>query len=777
MKKPEILAPTGSKESVIAAINGGCDAIYIGGKSFNARKYALNPSDEQLKEIIDLCHLRKIKVFITLNILFKENEIQSVLDFVKTVYDFGADGIIIQDIGIFDLVKKYFPNIIKSASTQMSTHNVEGVELLKEIGFNRIVLARELNIEEVEAINKIKGSVEIEGFAHGALCVCYSGRCLMSSVIGQRSGNRGCCAQPCRMDYTFIKNGKIVKKGCLLSPKDISTLEIIDKVVETDTDSLKIEGRMKSPEYVYEVVSQYRKYIDKVCGGEKLKVEKQDLKDITQIFNRGGQSSSGYYNCHSGQSMISKSPKSSGVEIGYVLDFNNKTKSCKIKLKDSVVAGDGIEIWADRHTGVGINKDAQSGEVIVVNLKDKVKKGDLVFKSFDKKLNDRLKRTYQAINKKINVRINVKIGFECSYIEFLDYGFKVYGEVAQEAQNQPMTKEDIEKRILKTGDTPFDFEILNLEVDENIYMPVSLLNAFRRNACDVLAERIVKSYERKSEKVNYKAEKGEKAEKILVTALVRNLDQLKACIEAGVKEIYFDGLFDAINGYKMCKEKNVKMYIALPVVSKSGYQKYIDKFEDYCDGFLMRSYAKVKSKKEIISDFSLNTMNSQTINVLRNIYGDRICLSTELNTGELSQIADLKSEVVVYGRLTLMTTNQCPVGLYEAEKGKKKYCKNKNEKANYSLIDRTKTEFPVIRDCEECVAFILNSMPMCILKKFDEIKKAGFGYARLEFSVESYKDTLEIAKEHISVIEKGNKVRDIVELENTTGGHFNRGVL
>ena len=170
-------------------------------------------------------------------------------------------------------------------------------------------------------------------------------------------------------------------------------------------------------------------------------------------------------------------------------------------------------------------------------------------------------------------------------------------------------------------------------------------------------------------------------------------------------------------------------------------------------------------------------MNSQTINVLRNIYGDRICLSTELNTGELSQIADLKSEVVVYGRLTLMTTNQCPVGLYEAEKGKKKYCKNKNEKANYSLIDRTKTEFPVIRDCEECVAFILNSMPMCILKKFDEIKKAGFGYARLEFSVESYKDTLEIAKEHISVIEKGNKVRDIVELENTTGGHFNRGVL
>ena len=241
---------------------------------------------------------------------------------------------------MFTLVKKYYPNIIKSGSTQMSVHNKEGVKLLSELGYGRIVLARELSLNEVNEINKVKGNTEIEAFGHGALCVC----CLMSSLIGQRSGNRGCCAQPCRMDYTFLKDNKVVKKGCIISPKDVSTVEILDKVMSTGTDSLKIEGRMKSPEYVYEVVSQYRKYIDMVANN-KFDVDKNDVKELTQIFNRGGSSSQGYYNCYSGKTMISSSPKSSGVEIGKVVDYNFKKKQCKIKLFDNVTSGDGIEIW------------------------------------------------------------------------------------------------------------------------------------------------------------------------------------------------------------------------------------------------------------------------------------------------------------------------------------------------------------------------------------------------------------------------------------------------
>ena len=777
MKKPEILAPTGTIESVTAALNGGCDAIYIGGKSFNARRYAQNPSDDELKDIINICHLRGVKVFITLNILYKENEIQGVLDFVKTVYDFGADGLIIQDIGMFALVKKYYPNIIKSGSTQMSVHNKEGVKLLSELGYGRIVLARELSLNEVNEINKVKGNTEIEAFGHGALCVCYSGRCLMSSLIGQRSGNRGCCAQPCRMDYTFLKDNKVVKKGCIISPKDVSTVEILDKVMSTGTDSLKIEGRMKSPEYVYEVVSQYRKYIDMVANN-KFDVDKNDVKELTQIFNRGGSSSQGYYNCYSGKIMISSSPKSSGVEIGKVVDYNFKKKQCKIKLFDNVTSGDGIEIWSKVHTGTGINKPASKGETITVTVEGKINKGDRVFKSYDKALNDKLKKTYQKVTRKITINVNVKVDTSESYIDFVDYNLKVCGQAADIAQNQPMTKESIISRISKTGDTPFEFNVESCEIGNNIYMPVSALNALRREACDKLQEHIIKSYERTSQRAVYNTDEFKKAEKVKVTAKVRTYDQLNACINAGVSRIYCELTLDTDKAYEMCKNNGIEMYIALPYIARGGYQPIIDSHSN-CDGYLLRSYSKINTDKSVVVDYTLNIMNRASINSIRNIFNsDIVTLSPELNTKELTEIADENCQVVVYGRLPLMTTHQCPVGLYDGEKGGKKYCKCKDKDAKYTLVDRTKTEFPIVRDCNECVAFILNSAPTYVIDKPKEILKIGAGYMELEFTIEDYDTTLAVAKEHINIIENGNEPSDIKNIVGSvTGGHFNRGVL
>ncbi len=777
MKKPEILAPTGTKESVIAALNGGCDAIYIGGKSFNARQYASNPSDNELKDIINICHLRGVKVFITLNILYKENEINDVLSFVKTVYDFGADGLIIQDIGMFSLVKEYFPHIIKSASTQMSVHNKEGINLLSELGYDRIVLARELSLKEVCEINKIKGDTEIEAFAHGALCVCYSGRCLMSSLIGQRSGNRGRCAQPCRMDYTFFKGDEVIKEGCLISPKDISTVEIMDKIAESGVDSLKIEGRMKSPEYVYEVVSQYRKYIDEACEN-CFYVEKNDIKELTQIFNRGGSSSNGYYNCYSGRSMISSSPKSSGIEIGQVIDYNFKKKLCKIKLNENVTAGDGIEIWSKNHVGTGINKNAGAGETITVNIEGKINKGDRVFKSYDKALNDKLKKTYQKITRKLLVNVRVKVDKDESYIEFVDYGLKIKGQCGDNAQNQPMTAESIISRLSKTGDTPFEFNFVECSVGKNIYIPVFALNALRRDACERLEEHIVKSYERKSQRAVYNTDSFNKAERPVVTARVRTMDQLKACAEAGVKKIYCDTCMNTDRAYEICRDKGIEMYISLPYIAREGYQSIIDKHKN-CDGYLMRSYSKISTDKPVITDYTLNIFNRAAVNEIRSIFkGPIVTLSPELNIKELSHIADENCEIVVYGRLPLMTTHQCPVGLYEGEKGSKKYCKLRNKEANYRLMDRTKREFPIIRDCNECIAFVLNSAPMYVLNRAEDIIKIGAGYTAMEFTVESYDETFAIATEHINVIEKGNRPSDIKKFTGeTTGGHFNRGVL
>lgn len=777
MKKPEILAPTGTFESVTAAINGGCDAIYIGGKSFNARQYASNPSDDELKDIIGICHLRGVKVFITLNILYKENEIQQVLDFVKVVYDIGADGLIIQDIGMFFLVKKYFPNIIKSGSTQMSIHNTEGIRLLSELGYGRIVLARELSLNEVCEINKVKGNTEIEAFAHGALCVCYSGRCLMSSIIGQRSGNRGRCAQPCRMDYTFVKDNKVIKKGCIISPKDISTVEIIDKIVKSGVDSLKIEGRMKSPEYVYEVVSQYRKYIDEVCEN-RLNIEDNDIKELTQIFNRGGSSSNGYYNCYSGQAMISQSPKSSGIEIGRVVDYNFKKKQCKIKLFEPVTAGDGIEIWSKNHVGTGINRNADTGDMITVNIEGKINKGDRVFKSYDKALNDKLKNKYQKINRKLNVKVKAKVDIDESYIEFIDYGLKVKGQCAETAQNQPMTMENIVSRLSKTGDTPFEFDFTDCVVGNNIYIPVFALNNLRRDACNELEKYIIKSYERVSEMPFYKNDTFNKSDNVVVTAKVRTLEQFNACVSVGVKRIYCELTLDTNKAYEICKSKGIEMYIALPYISRGGYQEIIDKYSN-CDGYLMRSYSKINTDKPVIADYSLNIMNRSAINGIRSIFNNEIVtISPELNIKELSQIADNNCEIFIYGRLPLMTTHQCPVGLYEGEKKGNKYCRCRNKEADYKLIDRTKTEFPVIRDCNECVAFILNSAPVYVVNKADEIIKTGAGFMRMEFTVEGYNETLAIAKEHINVIEKRNMPSDMKDfVVEFTGGHFSRGVL
>lgn len=777
MKKPEILAPAGSYESVTAAVNAGCDALYIGGKSFNARYYADNPSDDDLEDIINICHLRGVKVFITLNILYKEREIENVIEFVNNVYSYGADGLIIQDIGMIGLVRKYFPNIAVSVSTQMTVHNREGVRLFGNMGCKRIVLARELSLEDIRNITAVKEDTEIEVFAHGALCVCYSGRCLMSSIIGGRSGNRGRCAQPCRMEYSFAKDDNVIKKGHLLSPKDIAAIDILDDIAALGVDSLKIEGRMKSPEYVYETVSVYRKYIDSIYKGNKLDIESEDEKNLRQIFNRGGESSQGYFNCFSGESMMSASPKSSGIEIGKVADYNSRNNVCKIKLYEDVIPGDGIEIWAEKHIGTAINKRAAKGDIISVNIKGRIKRGDRVFRSFDKALNDRLKKTYASLTRKMKVNVTAKVDIDETYIEFTDYGIKVQGEKCQSASNRPLTEEDIISRLSKTGDTPFEFVFTKCTTGDNIYAPVSMLNNLRRNACEKLSEHIIKSSKR--EKVTVPDVKKEriKAKRAVVTAKVRTADQLNACVRAGVKRIYAEYGLCSEENYNMCREKGIELVCALPYIAREGYQKYIDSCKN-CGGYLMRSYCLVKSDKTIYSDYSLNVMNSVSIEAVRNIYGSVVTLSPELNMKELSHIADENCEIAVYGRLPLMTTHQCPVGLYKGHKGKGKYCKMRNSEGNYSLIDRTNAKFPVIRDCDECAAFILNCAPVYILNKKKELMSIGAGYMRMEFTVENYNDTFEIAKEHINVIEKDAEPSDIKFVTGeVTGGHFNRGVL
>ncbi len=773
MKRPEILAPTSTMESVIAAINGGCDAIYIGGTGFNARRYAENPSDSELKDIINICRLRGVKVFITLNILYKEKELPAVLDIVSKVYSWGAYGLIVQDIGTADIIRKHFPHIRLSASTQMTVYNKEGIAVLRELGFDRAVLARELSLDEIKEICNNKKDIEIEIFVHGALCVCWSGRCLMSSMIGGRSGNRGSCAQPCRMEYSLYKNKKSIKKGFLLSPKDISAIPILDEILLSGADSLKIEGRMKNPEYVYRTVSAYRKYVDMAWEGKGYEADSRDIEELNQVFSRGGASSRGYYKSFSSEEMMSTlSPKNSGTKIGHVVSYNKKNNTCTIELDKGVVPGDGIEIWSKPHWGTGINKRAGKGERITVTAeKSSISPNDPVYKTYDKELTDRLRLNCQKLTAQRSIDVYVQAQPEKPLILRAE-GITVTGPEGQIPQNSPMTEEMIIGRIKKTGDTPFKF---NVKADTgNVYFPVSALNNARRELCRRLEEKISSEGLRESICVSCPPPSPIKADKTVITALVRTNEQFNACVDAGVKRIYSE-IFNE-HFIERCHEKDIELYYALPFIAREKtYQQYIDSLENTdCDGYLIRSLVKINTGKKIIADHTLNIFNSQSMKTIRRVLDTPfITLSTELNSYELYEIADCNSEMIVYGRLPLMTTHQCPIGLYEGHKGSGRYCSLRHKKADYYIKDRKNAEFPIIRDCNECLAFILNSAPVYSINK-KEILHIGVGYMRMEFTTEDYDTTYDIAKEHIKIA-KGEPPS--LSPKNTTGGHFSRGVM
>ena len=361
---PELLSPAGSIESVYAAVNNGCDAVYIGGKHFSARQYANNFSIKELEQTCDYCHLRGVKVYVTVNTLYKQKEIPSFLDYIKQLYEIGVDALIVQDIGAAEIIKKYFSDMPLHASTQLTTNNLKDVNFLYQQGFSKIVLSRELSLQEVKYITE-NTEAEIEVFVHGALCVCYSGQCIMSSILGGRSGNRGRCAQTCRLPYTLYRQYDKIKEGHLLSPKDIQTITILPEIIKSGVSSLKIEGRMKNPEYVAGVTQIYRKYLDLYANSpENYEVDNKDIKILTQLFNRGG-FTEGYYNTNAGSDMMSiERPKTWGLKTGFVDNYNEKISKVTIRTREPLVAGDGIEIWTQKepHVGSNIFKASEAGE-------------------------------------------------------------------------------------------------------------------------------------------------------------------------------------------------------------------------------------------------------------------------------------------------------------------------------------------------------------------------------------------------------------------------------
>ena len=595
MRDVELLAPVGSFEALKAAVQNGANAVYLGGKDFGARASANNFDRDELKEAVKYAHIRGVQVFVTTNTLRKENEIEDFLEYAKFLYDIDVDAIILQDIGMARLIKRELPDFELHASTQMVAHSLEDVKYLESVGFDRVVLAREVTVEEIKYIcDNCKADIEV--FVHGALCVCYSGQCLMSSMIGNRSGNRGRCAQPCRQRYELIDvyTGEVVNSNgdYLLSPRDLNAIEEIDKVIDAGVHSLKIEGRMKRPEYVATVIDGYRKTIDEYLATNKLNVSDETINDLYTIFNR--KFTKGLLLGDVGKDMMnSQLPNNQGLYVGTVVDYNKKAKRLKIKLANTLKKGDGINLGGGTIGRIIKNRNIETigykGETIELDFVGEARKGQIVFKTSDSELMDRVQATFtqdkEFVKNIIDAKITIKLG-QKPILTLKDRHSNeatIEGDkIVEEAMKVALSKEKVETQLRKLGNTPYELDLLEIELDDNVSLPISLLNQMRRDCIELLdKERVsIKNRKYKNKIVKYKPVLYNRNKQQEISVKVKNLEQLESALECGVDRIYYEDTntidYDEVRRIALeCKPK-------LILAGASAYPRIID-FKKFAD--------------------------------------------------------------------------------------------------------------------------------------------------------------------------------------------------
>lgn len=770
MKKDiELLAPAGSYDSFIAAVENGANAVYLGGKLFNARANASNFELDELKKIIEYAHLRNVKVHITMNTLLDDSELSEALEFAYNIYSIGVDAVIVQDLGLAKILHENIPNLTLHASTQLSAHNLECVEELAKLGFSRVVLARELTFDEIKYICD-NTSTEIEIFTHGALCVCYSGQCLMSSMIGDRSGNRGKCAQPCRLPYSLIKNNNEIAKGYLLSPKDLCSIELLKDL--PNVVSLKIEGRMKSPEYVAAVVSTYKKYINKIICGESSVPTLEDQNNLAQIFNRGG-FSKGYLLGKTGKDMMCyEKPKNWGIYVGKVTNYDGK-RYVTLDNVSSLHIGDGIEIWNNSNNSPSTIISELIGNK-VGRIHGEINIGDRVYKTLDKVLNQKMRETFSrgfVVHSKVDVKAYIK---KDNPIKLDINDFKYTSNVIPDvAENQPITKEKIAIQLKKTGNTPFEIDNLSIELDDNLFVPVSSLNDVRRCAFGEYEDYFLNN-DKKSITKNY-LNKNKKyvARTIKEVSVFFNVLRKEYTALKNVDNYYFT-FKDALKNIEIINKFSGKKYILLPSITKSNYAKIIKKnieeLSKYVNGFVLSNIGQLiylkNVKTEIFANYTLNTFNTYSLATLKSLGFDKVILSQELTQNQINLLGDtnIKREAIVYGNTCVMTSEYCPIGCIEGG-----FCSSKKcsmpclKKDKYFLRDRMNMEFRIISDNIDCQSQIFNSKTCSI-----ESKNLNVDSIRIDIIDEDFDEVQNIVDIHKS----GHKLSG----ENYTNGHANRPV-
>lgn len=749
MKELELLAPAGSLKTLKAVIHAGADAVYLGGSMFGARAYANNFNEEELLEAIRFGHIHGRKIILAVNTLLKEYELGQLYDYLHPYYEAGLDAVIVQDMGVMEFIKTHFPNLPIHTSTQMTITNVEGARLLKEQGVERVVTAREMSLEEIQRIHDEVG-VELESFIHGALCYCYSGQCLFSSIIGGRSGNRGRCAQPCRLSYEVLQGEKSLTghhATPILSLKDMCTLPFLYELADHGVYSFKIEGRMKTPEYAAGVVSIYRKYMDSYLDGRRIPVEKKDIRALLELGNRGG-FTNGYYYHHNDSDMLSGESAS-----------HNKSE--------------------------GVLQDNIRREYVDTELKEKIK-GKLI------------------LNKECPAKIEVQYGkIKVSY----------QGDMVLVAQNRPLTKEVVTEKITKTGNTPFVFEKLEVTMDDDIFMPVNQLNQLRRGALEALEEALLKPYERTFPELvetssaetdrqttgNVIKEKQISGQSLSQTSgqqsagsstevrvLIEDAEQLPAVLKADfVDTVYLDCmLYTRENLIRKLSEdidrvqaSGKKAFYVFPFIFRQQtslfYEKIMPELKKLpLDGIMVRSLDEITFIKEwgnenwqMVSDSNLYTYSNEAAEYFYHLGMMQDTIPVELNRKEILRRENSRSEMIIYGRLPLMITAQC---IHKNTLG----CMHQPKVL--TLKDRYSVHFPVKNFCPECYNVIYNSLPVCLFKEDATVKKIAPAAVRLSFTIETEEETEQILTIYGDIYKNGGILGQLPM--ECTNGHFKRGV-
>lgn len=814
----ELLSPVGDFECLKAAVQNGANSVYCGADIFSARAFATNFDDEALEKVIEYAKTRGVKTNLTLNTLIKNNELESALNLAKKAYKFGIDAIIVQDLGLAMKLIKTFPDLPIHASTQMTVHNLNGALELQDLGFKRIVLSRELSVNDIDFICK-NTDVEIETFIHGALCISYSGQCLFSSMIGGRSGNRGKCAGPCRLPFELLENDKKINSGYLLSTRDLCGLDYIPKLIESGVKCFKIEGRMKNPEYVATVTRIYRKYIDLAYSNEEYIIDENDRKELLQVFNRG-MSSSGHLSNSGNKDLVYKEkPNNMGLYLGKIQKYNEKKGLITIKLNEPIKIGDTISVDYEQGSytvselmncnNKNITETNVGDTVIIGRMKGNIKLGNNVYKMSSKELSDLAKSSYSKEYRKValNCNISIKEGkpivvsvSSASNIElykdlFINY---VSDLIPLEAKNRPLSEETIISQFSKTASTPFEFKHFNIDLDAGLFIPkLSLLNDLRRKVLSLVEDYALQKIKRNDsiennlisncqyEDIKDSLDSNANSKNFDISLLLNilNIDYDYSKLSDKIKNVYIPLKYFTNRNFAdilHILDSKFNIYIYMPTIIKSNYKNLLlsnieSTLQNYkiqgfvisniCNFKLLESLSKEFNKNfEIITNYTFNVYNNYTISELKELGAIRYTISPELDKttiNSLSNCTSLDNELIVYGKTPVLNMNYCLLG--ETDKCYPT-CKQKcNSKNSYLLKDRLNMTFQISPDNIQTVTTIYNS-------KITSISPSDFNinFARIDILDENIDEINNI----VSKVRNGERL----EGKNYTNGNLNREI-